>query len=332
MDEKKQVQPQQKAPDAIPTKKKKDPLVFSANIIGLALLLYVLISEAMRWGYKGIVLLISHFNASFSSPEWIVWLLNVLILMCSLIPAYFVLRKNGKKVHLKIGEGKGSLSFLVLLPLFLVFAILLNALEQGVANAFFPQANITSLGVQLPATAAGTVLYFIGVCVCSPLLEELFFRGAIQGLLRPWGGRFAVLWSALFFASFHSSPQKWITSFIMGVLLGIIAQAGGSIVPCIGLHYANNLYFFVLAIMQKHMRGDGAFALTAMLMVLLLSAAIWAVWKGMQTKQFAALRLPKDELKDKEKFYRTKRLATAPLFWVGCIAVAALAVERIILR
>ena len=83
--------------------------------------------------------------------------------------------------------------------------------------------------------------------VLPAVCEELFFRGfVLSGLSSAVRGRGAsvravVLTSALF-AVFHIFPEKWLPTFLMGLLLGFLAVSTGSIWPGMLAHAANNSF------------------------------------------------------------------------------------------
>jgi membrane protease YdiL (CAAX protease family) len=99
-------------------------------------------------------------------------------------------------------------------------------------------------GTQLPEGRIALVLAFLQLCVASPLIEELLFRGAVQQLLRSWGTACAVLVQAALFASLHGGVAQIMYALVMGLLLGWAAQYSGSLLPSILLHGVNNGILF----------------------------------------------------------------------------------------
>lgn len=76
----------------------------------------------------------------------------------------------------------------------------------------------------------------------APLLEEVFFRGAIQGLLmrffgRPWP---AIIVAALVFGVFHMNPVQVVYATLLGMVLGWIYYRTGSLMSVIVGHVLNN--------------------------------------------------------------------------------------------
>lgn len=68
-------------------------------------------------------------------------------------------------------------------------------------------------------------------CAAAPLAEELVFRGAVQGLLRPLGPRAAVCVQAALFAVQHGGAAGIAYALVLGVLLGTIRAAHRRVWP-----------------------------------------------------------------------------------------------------
>lgn len=99
-------------------------------------------------------------------------------------------------------------------------------------------------GMLLPADPAARVLAFFQLCIVSAVVEELVFRGAIQGLLAPCGPGFSVLGQAAIFASLHGSPARMAFALPMGLVFGWAASRCHSIWPGAALHLLNNAIVF----------------------------------------------------------------------------------------
>ena len=80
------------------------------------------------------------------------------------------------------------------------------------------------------------------LAILAPLLEEVLFRGAIQGVLmryfgRPWP---AIIVSALVFGVFHLNPIQVVYATLLGIVLGWIYYRTGSLLSVIVGHVLNN--------------------------------------------------------------------------------------------
>ena len=89
----------------------------------------------------------------------------------------------------------------------------------------------------------GVLLAFV-----APLAEELFFRGFVFGVLREKiGAAWAALATGVVFGLVHvaGSPIETVgVLIILGVLLCVVYQKTGSLLPCIALHAMNNAISF----------------------------------------------------------------------------------------
>lgn len=91
--------------------------------------------------------------------------------------------------------------------------------------------------------SSDSVSMFLYASILAPIGEELMFRGFLLRSLRPYGKRFAILGSALFFGLFHGNLLQTPYAFLVGLLLGYVAVEY-SISWAVALHMFNN---FVLA-------------------------------------------------------------------------------------
>ena len=97
----------------------------------------------------------------------------------------------------------------------------------GIANAAnLAGALLTNLlGIEvstsiLPSGGLELAVQFLVLCVMPAIAEELFFRGALQGLLRPCGSAAAIFGPALLFALLHLDPIQGLTALVCGIFLG----------------------------------------------------------------------------------------------------------------
>ena len=135
----------------------------------------------------------------------------------------------------------GSLA-LVLAPL-LALAAVLNQLvpyQHPVMKQLMASRDSWSVGLVV-ATAI----------VAAPLVEELFFRRILQGWLEKRlpasDGALAIGLSAAAFALAHQGQGlAFVPLFPLGIVLGMMANRTGSIVPCILLHAFFNAVSVIL--------------------------------------------------------------------------------------
>ena len=85
-------------------------------------------------------------------------------------------------------------------------------------------------------------LGIIAIVIMAPIVEELLFRGAIEGyLLRKWkhpAG--AIVFSSLVFGLVHGNWVQAPFAFVIGLALGWMYYRTGSLFPGILMHFVNN--------------------------------------------------------------------------------------------
>jgi membrane protease YdiL (CAAX protease family) len=94
---------------------------------------------------------------------------------------------------------------------------------------------VAALYRQMTWEAAVPFLLFIAVV--PAFMEELLFRGYIQGrLLQRWPAWVAILVTSVLFALMHVAPHAVAAAFPLGLWLGVLAWRTGSVWPGIVCH------------------------------------------------------------------------------------------------
>ncbi|GAA0079115.1 hypothetical protein UT300005_34940 [Clostridium sp. CTA-5] len=89
------------------------------------------------------------------------------------------------------------------------------------------------------------------VIIIAPLQEEFLNRGIIlNGLLKKYSNKVALIISALIFAIMHLNFQQGINAFILGLFFGYIYIKTKSIYLTIFAHFCNNLLVFPLDVLN----------------------------------------------------------------------------------
>lgn len=108
--------------------------------------------------------------------------------------------------------------------------------------------SVTDLPSVFGGGGAGFALAVLMVVLIGPTVEELVFRGALQeGLAARFGVRAAIVVQAALFAAFHRSWWLLVPTFILGVVLGWLAERRDSLWPPIALHALYNAITVVAA-------------------------------------------------------------------------------------
>jgi len=162
---------------------------------------------------------------------------------------------------LKWGLGKVGASFFQVYPLTPVAQPLhlpMGFTIIGVGILLSELDNLLRLALPVPASFASQLVdlmtgdssllgsLFLAVVV-APVTEELLFRGLIlQGFLRRYSPRKAILASALLFAAFHGNPWQFFGALVLGILFAWWFVQTRSLIPCILGHALNNAVPLVL--------------------------------------------------------------------------------------
>jgi membrane protease YdiL (CAAX protease family) len=136
-----------------------------------------------------------------------------------------------------------------------VFGVMRMAVVVGeVLELQTPKISHTTLKMMRDSPAPFvTALLVFGAVVVAPVLEEITFRGLVQtGLARQWPllPRWGVITAAaLVFAAVHAPVAAWQTLpalFVLGLALGWLYEASGSLLPSVILHAVFNAINVVL--------------------------------------------------------------------------------------
>ena len=157
------------------------------------------------------------------------------------------------------------------LPVFLGLANFGNLLGGLLCRVF----GIEQPGALLAAGGMELFVQFLSLCLVPAVTEELFFRGALQGLLRPSGSAAAIFGTALLFGLLHLDLAQGLTAFICAVFLGWLAERSGSILPGMLLHFINNTLAFLTLYLRLYAPAAAAAAVE---LFILLFFPVFAAW------------------------------------------------------
>ncbi|MEG2929620.1 MAG: type II CAAX endopeptidase family protein [Oscillospiraceae bacterium] len=204
-----------------------------------------------------------------------VWLLcNIFALIVScLIPAIMLERMLG--VHPKMFK-KAKLRPSLALVGYSYFLITLVSAVNSMGLSLLRKLGIefTNVSLQPMDSFLTFILYFTLLCVAPAAVEEIFLRGYVLNMLRPYGQTFAVVASAICFTFMHSQVQNIIPIFCCGVLLACIYLLTESIWVCMLLHFCNNAISFIVMYVTQTVGGLSALSFVVYLNIFVIIVGI----------------------------------------------------------
>lgn len=105
-----------------------------------------------------------------------------------------------------------------------------------------PETELVSQSLLLSGSTPlrAALVLMVAACV-GPLVEELFFRGAIFGALRrSHPAAPAAATTALAFVFGHLEWRNWLPLLLVAAVLSYLRVASGSLLPCLALHVGFN--------------------------------------------------------------------------------------------
>lgn len=162
---------------------------------------------------------------------------------------------------------------------------------------------------------------FLYIGLLAPIFEEILFRGLMMRSLEPYGKRFAMFASALFFGLFHGNPVQTPYAIVVGLVLGYTAMEY-NVVWAMVLHLINNLFFSdTLPRLLSHLPYElPDIVLWGIVIAMTLVAVIALCVKRRQIAQWFAEER-RTEVWQRRAFYRAP---CAVIFTVSCLLDIAL--------
>ena len=180
---------------------------------------------------------------------------NILISEAMLIvPTFFMLLFGKEKVTevLSIRKIKWSTFFGVI-----AFTMASSPLVTlvNLASQLFVENTVTENSTQFLSLHPLLLIFFVGVL--APVCEEVVFRGAIFGGMKKEGNVFkAIMASGFLFGLLHMNINQASYAFVIGILLGFLVEATGSIFSSVLFHVLVNATNAVMMIVSDSVVSD----------------------------------------------------------------------------
>jgi membrane protease YdiL (CAAX protease family) len=156
----------------------------------------------------------------------------------------------------KVRQGLGI--YLLALPGYLFFAVLLTALSQRYGFKY-EQPTVQNIVRQVTGSPGAVVLFFLLAAVAAPVWEELIFRGLLYSALRArWGMWPGILVTAFLFALMHETgrvlhdPRTFLFPILyLGCVLAYVREKTESVVPGMAVHALHNVVALTVSLMFR---------------------------------------------------------------------------------
>lgn len=138
---------------------------------------------------------------------------------------------------------------------------ILGMVSCGIAGSAFVSMLLTAVSNLIPGSMAGYIehmeplsagnswISLLYVVFVGPVAEELIFRGAIfDRFNRAFSFWVANILQALFFGIYHFNLVQGIYAFLLGIVLGMVIHAAGSILASISVHILFNAASYILQV------------------------------------------------------------------------------------
>lgn len=204
----------------------------------------------------------------------------VVAMMCTRLPARLLTADS-------LPDGK---SLLMALTLTLVSLPAMNCLVEWFELLPWPASVVASeaqnqQAIEMLIGGHSAMNLILGVCIIGILpgvCEELFFRGALLGLLRskPMNLHLAIWVTAVIFSLLHGQPIGFVPRVLLGAAFGYVMVWTGSIWTAVCCHVLNNstVTYMQWAGIDDHCMGLSTPALSAVSAVLTI-AGLWWLWR-----------------------------------------------------
>lgn len=181
---------------------------------------------------------------------YLTWSMAIALFLSAFFMLWFLIKFKFFVVRKETFTALNRESLLLSTALVFCSMFFLNAAVQLV-NEYYTIPNL------LEEEFAGLSRNMVGVLsitILAPILEEVLFRGAIQGYLmrcfkNPYVG---IIIASLVFGVFHLNPSQIVYASLLGFILGWIYYRTRSLLPVIIGHILNNS----LATLSTLMLGD----------------------------------------------------------------------------
>lgn len=214
------------------------------SLVFLTLVTYTLVYAAI-FGLKFVLVDIMNdidLYTRITESVYFNMLMNTLPMYAVGVPVmFFIVRKVPKK---PLPIEKPKMSFPMLLAMIPIAELAMLAGSQ--IGSFINAIYSAMLGIEnydpvsdLISETPLPILLLLTV-VLAPIMEELIFRKLLLDRLSVYGGKFAIIVSAVAFGLFHGNLDQFFYAVLVGIVLGFVALKSGNWLYSVLIHAVMN--------------------------------------------------------------------------------------------
>lgn len=212
---------------------------------GFCFVLIMLLQFAAMKAFSRASLIVNESNAHFPPAIKILLIQQLAIIACPALMMGIMLTTSMRRTfRLNLPDPK-TLGAAIILPM----ALLPLAIELKNRVAWFFQGmNVDDVLKNMLSEEMPLWLTLLAFAIAPAICEELAFRGFVlsgfNNKKRTW---LAIVLSSAAFGIMHMVPYQVFNAFLMGLVLGMLAIRGNSLLVCILFHVINNSVSVLLA-------------------------------------------------------------------------------------
>ncbi len=152
----------------------------------------------------------------------------------------------------------------------------------------FCGANDIDLSSMITTSGVGNqygFLSFLGIVILSPIVEEIFVRGALfSALEREAGTAVSIVLCGFCFAMLHGSMYNFIGPLIAGCAYAFLVYSFDSIWPAVLAHMINNLYYYIINYLIHLYSSFGIWKYFTYINVILFLLTLYLTLRALETQ------------------------------------------------
>jgi len=228
--------------------KQSNYLQFSFAIITphilLIIIIFLFLISFLGWNYyptsEQIILLFNNFK--------FFRILEFLPIVGFLFSAIFLLYVFPRNQNNSILTPEVSLKIILIhIVIGLICIITINHFYLNIFDTCYEYKEMIKIFHEM--TFQSKLFYIIGITIIVPLIEEFFFRGALQTkLINIIPVKLSIIVQSLIFAAAHINLHLFLLFFLNGAVYGIIFQRTKSVIITAIIHIVYNSYALIISV------------------------------------------------------------------------------------